>query len=784
MKHTLTTNKLYILSGPSCSGKSTLLKELKKQGLADDAVISSDKIRKDILGSSFTVDDYGIRESLYGWEIAQPGIWDIIYKNLAIRMQQKMVTFVDSTSLTDADRKEFVEIAYENGMAAEVLIFDVSLDTLKDRMTKRKERFDVSVVESQYSTFQKESKYPNRIIKSDDKFLLTPDLLPTHKIDVIGDVHGLFKELKLLLQKKGWTVDANNNLFHPDPERKLLFLGDIVDRGRESLEVLYAVKKWVGENKAYFINGNHEHKLIMALDRKLKKDIILNRSFSSAETFVELLKEPIEKQHSVYEFLKTQPHQLTMWFNSEEGKVTSNKNEANVKIGFVHADVGYYNPYNNPQSISLYGKNKLEEKIDTDALYDKGVKAGLNDHLIIRGHIPNTSNAKNVFSLDKRQAFEGELLLLPLDEFMVNSVKNNNDFRKTFKESIVSYKTNFNYDKYLEEDKKLFNELNKLVEEKLVSRKENNGLYIYKYDNKIFFKKLWNKSPYLAKARGLVMDIAGNIVQHPFDKIFNYGEDKAAAPIDNNREVLAVEKLNGFLGCITKHPFKDELLVTTTGSFTSDFVGYINDFIDEKTKASFLKYFAKNNQSLMFEVIHPQDPHIVKYQKEDYGLWLIGARDKKENSPLLKEVELDKIGEELSLRRPKHFKIKFSDVLKNLKQEDFIEGYMIRDIQSEEVLVKIKTTYYLVTKFLRDLTEKKVNMMFKNPEAFKEKGLDEEFYDLVDGITKNTSLNDFLVLDKQARAAHARDIIDMLREKESVDKNLKKEVSLGVKSKL
>jgi predicted kinase len=784
MKHTLTTNKLYILSGPSCSGKSTLLKELKKQGLADDAVISSDKIRKDILGSSFMVDDYGIRESLYGWEIAQPGIWDIIKKNLSIRMQQKMVTFLDSTSLSDADRKEFVEIAYENGMAAEVLIFDVELDVLKQRIIKRKERFDIDVVQRQFENFEKESKYPSRIIKSDDKFLLIPDLLPTHKIDVIGDVHGLKKELLILLSKKGWTVDENGNLYHPDPERKLLFLGDIVDRGRESLEVLDLIQKWVGEGKAYFINGNHEHKLIVSLERKLKTDVVLNRSFSSAETFIDLLKKPIEKQESVYEFLKNQPHQLTMWFNSQTGMVTTNKDEADVKIGFVHADIGYYNPYNNPQSISLYGKNKLEEKIDTDALYDKGVKAGLNDHLIIRGHIPNTSNAKNVFSLDKRQAFEGEMMLLPLDEFMVNGVKQNRDFRKTFKESVVSYKTNFNYDKYLETDKKLFNELNKLVEQKLISRKENNGLYIYKYDNKIFFKKLWNQSPYLAKARGLVMDIAGNIVQHPFDKIFNYGEDKAAPTIDVNREVLAVEKLNGFLGCITKHPFKDELLITTTGSFTSDFVGYINELIDDKQRATLLNYLSKNNQTLMFEVIHPQDPHIVKYNKEDYGLWLIGAREKEENSPLFKEAQLDKIGETLSLPRPKHFSIKFGDVLTNLKQEDGIEGYMIRDVQSEEVLVKIKTTYYLVTKFFRDLTEKKVNMMFKNPEAFKEKGLDEEFYDLVDGIVKTTSLTSFLSLEKQERATKAREIIDSLREQEALEKSLSKESNSQVKAKI
>ena len=46
--------------------------------------------------------------------------------------------------------------------------------------------------------------------------------------DLIGDIHGHATELKQLLQKLGYTLEEGG---YRHPERKVIFLGDFIDRG-------------------------------------------------------------------------------------------------------------------------------------------------------------------------------------------------------------------------------------------------------------------------------------------------------------------------------------------------------------------------------------------------------------------------------------------------------------------------------------------------------------------------------------------------------------------------
>ena len=83
--------------------------------------------------------------------------------------------------------------------------------------------------------------------------------------DLIGDIHGHANQLKELLIKLGYS-DVNGSWGHPS--RKVIFVGDYIDRGPAIREVLQTVKSMVDNNQAYAIMGNHEYNAI-AFSHKL-----------------------------------------------------------------------------------------------------------------------------------------------------------------------------------------------------------------------------------------------------------------------------------------------------------------------------------------------------------------------------------------------------------------------------------------------------------------------------------------------------------------------------------
>lgn len=80
------------------------------------------------------------------------------------------------------------------------------------------------------------------------------------KVDVIGDVHGCYDELKALLSKLGYQK-VKNRYVHPD-HRRLVFVGDITDRGPDSISTIKLVHQLVLIDQiADYVPGNHCNKL-------------------------------------------------------------------------------------------------------------------------------------------------------------------------------------------------------------------------------------------------------------------------------------------------------------------------------------------------------------------------------------------------------------------------------------------------------------------------------------------------------------------------------------------
>lgn len=78
--------------------------------------------------------------------------------------------------------------------------------------------------------------------------------------DIVGDIHGELGALERLLETLGYR-EQGNSLAHPEG-RKLLFLGDFIDRGPDSRGVLRLVRRLVDSGTALAILGNHEFNFV------------------------------------------------------------------------------------------------------------------------------------------------------------------------------------------------------------------------------------------------------------------------------------------------------------------------------------------------------------------------------------------------------------------------------------------------------------------------------------------------------------------------------------------
>ncbi len=95
--------------------------------------------------------------------------------------------------------------------------------------------------------------------------------------DIIGDVHGCYDELLLLLGRLGYRAHGKKSLSglsfdipvmqHPK-RRKVIFVGDLVDRGPKSIPSVLLAQDMRERKVGYCLMGNHEDKLRRHLSPK------------------------------------------------------------------------------------------------------------------------------------------------------------------------------------------------------------------------------------------------------------------------------------------------------------------------------------------------------------------------------------------------------------------------------------------------------------------------------------------------------------------------------------
>jgi len=132
--------------------------------------------------------------------------------------------------------------------------------------------------------------------------------------DIIGDIHGYATELKALLTKMDYQeIDG----VWQHPERKVIFLGDFVDRGPEQVETVHIAKAMVVKSNALAVMGNHEYNAVAwaTPDPKNSGKYLrphIPKNLKQHKEFLEQIGDDIEMYQSIIKWFKTLPIYLDL----------------------------------------------------------------------------------------------------------------------------------------------------------------------------------------------------------------------------------------------------------------------------------------------------------------------------------------------------------------------------------------------------------------------------------------------------------------------------------------
>ncbi|MCW5822149.1 MAG: polynucleotide kinase-phosphatase [Cyanobacteria bacterium TGS_CYA1] len=308
MKINLPELCLVVLVGTSGSGKSTF----GKKHFFSTQVISSDYCR------GLVSDDENSLE-------ATSDAFEVLHFIAGKRLQAGKLTVIDATNVQAHARKSLIELARKHHVLAACIVLDLPASISQERNKHREDRnFGPHVIRNQQSQLRQSLRFLKDegfryvyVLKTQEDVdaveigyqpLWNNRKFDHGPFDIIGDVHGCFDELQELLEKLGYSIKTKQNTADstthkkyevvPPDGRRALFLGDLVDRGPKSPDVLKLVMSMVESGAALCVPGNHDIKLM----RKLRgRDVKITHGLK--ETLEQLEHESEEFKRSIDVFM-------------------------------------------------------------------------------------------------------------------------------------------------------------------------------------------------------------------------------------------------------------------------------------------------------------------------------------------------------------------------------------------------------------------------------------------------------------------------------------------------
>lgn len=313
MKIQIPELSLIALVGPSGAGKSSFAKAnfLATEVISSDycrALISDDELNQTVSTDAF----------------------DLLHYIAGKRLKLGRMAVVDATNVQAEARKSLIALARDYHVLPVAIVLDMPLRLCLDRNQARTDRtISGKVIQHQHremrglaARLKKEGFRQIIVLRSPEEAnSVSVERLPmwndkkseTGPFDIIGDVHGCFHELKELLEQLGYKITKHRErsdfekhfgysvkppIGKDGKSRKVIFVGDYVDRGPASNEVLRLVMSMAKAGVAICIPGNHDDKL----KRKLEgRDVQMRHGLQ--QTWQQLEAEPPAFLEQVRKFL-------------------------------------------------------------------------------------------------------------------------------------------------------------------------------------------------------------------------------------------------------------------------------------------------------------------------------------------------------------------------------------------------------------------------------------------------------------------------------------------------
>lgn len=414
----LPEKSLVLLVGASSAGKTTFA----HRHFPSAAIISSDQCRLMVADSEQVLD-------------ANEATFAVLHLIVEKRLARGLFTIVDATNLDESGRKTLVDLAYQYHLKPQALVLHPKLETLKARNINRSDRdLPVRVLVKQFRRtqqslrFLRKEGFQNVFRVEQENVHIEFNTMPSNfrheegPFDIIGDVHGCYAELVSLLQKLGYQVQETDQEGYwgykvsAPAGRKVVFVGDLVDRGPASHKVLRLAMSMVEHGQALCVPGNHDDKL-----RRYLKGNKVKVAHGLAETIEQLETEPESFRQEVGRFLRKLPYHLEL----DQGKLLVA--HAGLKES-MHGRVG-----GAVRSFCLYGQTTGETDDQGLPVRYPWAQEYKGQPLVVYGHTPTTNPQwfNRSICLDTGCVFGGTLTALRYPEKELVSV----NALKTYAES-------------------------------------------------------------------------------------------------------------------------------------------------------------------------------------------------------------------------------------------------------------------------------------------------------------------------------------------------------------